>query len=49
LARSIGPNLFGNYDEAFERGLGIIIAGFAAGLPRSGKAWRDFRQSLPAA
>lgn len=49
LARSIGATLFTRYDEAFARGLDIIIAGFAAGLPRSGKAWRDFRRSLPAA
>jgi AcrR family transcriptional regulator len=49
LARSIGPTLFGNYDEAFARGVDIIIAGFAAGLPRKGKAWQDFRRSLPAA
>lgn len=49
LACSIGPNLFSNYDGAFARGVEIIIAGFAAGLPRSGRAWRDFRQSLPAA
>ena len=48
LARSIGPNLFSNYDEAFARGVDIIITGFAAGLPRNSKAWRDFRQSLPA-
>lgn len=45
LARSIGASLFENYDEAFERGVDIIIAGFAAGLPRNGRAWRDFRQS----
>jgi AcrR family transcriptional regulator len=45
LARSVGASLFKNYDEVFERGLDIIIAGFAAGLPRGGKAWRDFRRS----
>jgi AcrR family transcriptional regulator len=45
LARSISAALFSNYDEIFARGVDIIIAGFAAGLPRSGKAWRDFRQS----
>ena len=49
LARSLSPHLFSNYDEAFARGADIIIAGFAAGLPRSGKAWRDFRQSFPKA
>lgn len=43
LARSIGPTLFGDYDAAFERGVGFIIAGFAAGLPRRSKAWLDFR------
>lgn len=48
LARSIGARLFDNYDEVFERGVEIIIAGFAAGLPRGGKAWRDFRRPLPA-
>jgi AcrR family transcriptional regulator len=48
LARSISPTLFSNYDEVFARGVDLIIAGFAAGLPRNGKAWRDFRQSLPA-
>jgi len=49
LARSIGATLFNNYDEVFRRGVDMIIAGFAAGLPRSGKAWRDFRTTLPAA
>jgi len=48
LARSIGARLFDNYDEVFERGVEIIIAGFAAGLPRGGRAWRDFRRPLPA-
>ncbi|HEV2443497.1 MAG TPA: TetR/AcrR family transcriptional regulator C-terminal domain-containing protein [Steroidobacteraceae bacterium] len=48
LARSISASLFKDYDEVFKRGLDIIIAGFAADLPRSGKAWRDFRQTLPA-
>ena len=49
LARSIGASLFKDYDPMFERGLDIIIAGFAAGLPRGGKAWRDFRRSSTAA
>ena len=44
LARSIGPNLFSNYDEAFARGVDIVIAGFAAGLPRRSKAREDFRE-----
>jgi AcrR family transcriptional regulator len=48
LARSISATLFNDHDEVFKRGLDIIIAGFAAGLPRGGKAWRDFRQTLPA-
>jgi hypothetical protein len=47
LARSIGATLFDQYDPLFERGVNIIIAGFAAGLPRSGRAWRDFRQTFP--
>jgi AcrR family transcriptional regulator len=42
LARSIGPALFDNYDAGFARGLSYIVAGFAVGLPRDGKAWRDF-------
>jgi AcrR family transcriptional regulator len=29
LSRSIGPALFANYDQMFERGLDLIIAGFA--------------------
>lgn len=49
LARSIGASLFKDYDRVFERGLDIIIAGFAAGLPRGSKAWRDFRRSSTAA
>jgi AcrR family transcriptional regulator len=43
LARSIGPELFDNYDAVFERGLAFIVRGFAASLPRRGQAWRDFR------
>ena len=49
MARSIGARLFNDYDEVFVGGVEIIIAGFAAGLPRGGKAWRDFRRTLPAA
>lgn len=49
LARSIGAMLFNNYDEVFRRGVEMIIAGFAAGLPRSGQAWRDFRRTLSTA
>ena len=49
MARSLGARLFDDYDEVFERGVEIIIAGFAAGLPRGSKAWRDFRRTLPAA
>jgi AcrR family transcriptional regulator len=47
LARSIGPTLFNSYDEIFERGVNMIIAGFAAGLPRSSRAWREFREMSP--
>ena len=43
LARSIGPTLFANYDQVFERGVDMIIAGFANGLPRGSRAWGDFR------
>ena len=43
LARSIGATLFANYDAVFERGVDFVIAGFAHGLPRRGKAWQDFR------
>ena len=32
-------------DAAFDRGLQLIIAGFAAGLQIGGKAWIDFRAS----
>ena len=30
-------------DVRFDRGLRLIVAGFAAGLPLGGKAWIDFR------
>jgi TetR/AcrR family transcriptional regulator, tetracycline repressor protein len=30
LSRSIGPAMFGNFDVNFERGLDLLIAGFAA-------------------
>jgi TetR/AcrR family transcriptional regulator, tetracycline repressor protein len=30
LSRSIGPEVFDNYDARFERGLRVVIAGFAA-------------------
>ena len=29
LSRSLGPSMFANYDQMFERGLELIIAGFA--------------------
>ncbi len=48
LARSIGPELFANYDAVFARGLTLIIRGFAAGLPQSSPAWRDFLAEDPA-
>ncbi len=44
LARSIGPTLFAQYDAVFERGLDLVIAGFAQGLPRRSKAREDFRE-----
>jgi len=43
LAHSIGAALFADYDRVFDRGVGIIIAGFASSLPRRSKAWLDFR------
>jgi len=42
LARSIGPTLFVNHDEVFERGVDMVVAGFAQGLPRGSRARRDF-------
>lgn len=45
LAHSIGATLFDNYDAIFARGVDMIIAGFAQGLPRRSRAWRDFSAS----
>jgi TetR/AcrR family transcriptional regulator, tetracycline repressor protein len=36
LSRSIGAAMFDNFDAGFERGLNLIIAGFAAGLLERG-------------
>jgi TetR/AcrR family transcriptional regulator, tetracycline repressor protein len=42
LARSISTTLFDDYDAIFARGVDMVIAGFAHGLPRGSKAWRAF-------
>ncbi len=49
LARSIGATLFNDYDTTFDKGVSFIIAGFAHGLPRRGRAWLDFRAHCEAA
>ena len=41
LSRSIGPAMFANYDQMFERGLDLIIAGFALEVAREADAKRD--------
>jgi hypothetical protein len=35
LTRSIGADLFDGYDERFERGVRMIVDGFAASLARA--------------
>ncbi len=41
LSRSLGPAMFTNYDGMFERGLNLIIAGFALEVARDAEARRD--------
>jgi AcrR family transcriptional regulator len=38
LSRSLGPTMFTNYDEMFERGLELIISGFAQEIARKAEA-----------
>jgi AcrR family transcriptional regulator len=45
LTHGIGATLFDDYDAVFARGVELIIAGFAQGLPRRSRAWRDFNAS----
>jgi TetR/AcrR family transcriptional regulator, tetracycline repressor protein len=42
LARGVGATLLDNYDVIFARGVDLVIAGFAQGLPRRSKAWREY-------